>query len=153
MEDNGANWLCECITIVKNLHNSNHPYHFRMIGSDSQPRSTISTLQRTLMWDWVPSYWTERRDKILPLSNFFSPPFVIFNRNLQWTFQCHLMMNNHLILFANEMPTLQTLKDCNYIGIHKAFKSNPKRIITVVLFGKQINYSYPAPKYTPPDDY
>ena len=65
--------------------------------------------------------------KILPLSNFFSQPFLIFNSNLQWTFQCHLMMNNHMILFANEMSILQTLNDCNYIGIHKSIQKQRKK--------------------------
>ena len=67
------------------------------------------------------------RDKILPLNNFFLQPFLIFNRNLQWTFQCHLMMNNHMILFANEMSILQILKDCNYISIHKSIQKQPKK--------------------------
>ena len=61
---------------------------------------------------------------ILPLHNFFSQPFVIFNHNVQWAF---LMMNNHMILFANEMSILQTLKDCNYIGIHKSIQKQPKK--------------------------
>ena len=44
------------------------------------------------------------------------------------------MPSDDEILFANEMSILQTLKDYNYIGIRKSIKSNPKRIITVVLY-------------------
>ena len=36
-------------------------------------------------------------------------------------------MNNHMILFANGMSILQTLKDCNYIGIHKSIKKQHKK--------------------------
>ena len=65
-------------------------------------------------------------------------------------------MNNHMILFANEMSILQTLKDCNYIDIHKSIQKQPQKELSLLFytkFKKQINYSYPAPKYTSPDNY
>ena len=103
-----------------------------------------------LDWAYIIEY------KILPLNNFFSQPFLIFNRHLQWAFQCHLMMNNNMILVANEMSILQTLKDCNYIGIHKSTQKQPKKNYhcgSIPNSRNKINYSYPAPKYMPPDDY
>ena len=36
-------------------------------------------------------------------------------------------MNNHMILFANGMSILQTLKDCNYIGIRKSIQKQTKK--------------------------
>ena len=32
------------------------------------------------------------------------------------------MMNNYVILFTSKMSTLQTLKGCNYMGIHKSIQ-------------------------------
>ena len=37
------------------------------------------------------------------------------------------MPSDDEILFANEMSILQTLKDCNYIGIRKSIQKQPKK--------------------------